>query len=290
MKLTPEESVLSHQDESAPNDAAEDIVVGVATHDTAIVDANLGVSPAIQEGAFRLFVEENAPSASVAYNRLLDRSTAPIVIFAHHDVYLPRGWDTLLRKRITELEELDPNWGILAPFGVGHDLVGYGPVWSSSLGDIVGRVALSAVPVQTVDELVIVMRRGAGLRFDESLPGFHLYGTDIVQASLAKGCGAYAMAMPVVHNDKFKGRLDDTFTAAYRHQSRKWRQRLPIYSPTTKISWHAMSLFRSRVMNARSQELRFSLAETTQEDPRKYAALCGWGNLATSDWPLDERL
>lgn len=290
MKLTPKESVLPHQNDLVLSEVAKDIVVGVATHDAAIVDANLRVSPAIQDGIFHLLVEPNAPSAAVAYNRVLDRSTAPIVIFAHHDVYLPRGWDAVLRKRITELERLDPNWGILAPFGVGHDLVGYGPVWSSSLGNIIGRVALSAVPVQTVDELVIVMRRDAGLRFDESLPGFHLYGTDIVQAALAKGCGAYAMAMPVVHNDNFKDQLDDTFAAAYRHQSRKWRKRLPIYSPTTKISWHTISLFRSRIMNARSHKLRFDLAETTQEDPRKYAALCGWGNLAASDWPLDEKL
>lgn len=260
-------------------DTEKDIVIGVATHDMSVVAGNLALSPVISSGKLQLFIEENSPSASIAYNRIIDRSDAPFIVLAHHDVYLPRGWDILLRARIAEVTAHDPDWAVIAPFGVGHDLVGYGTVWSSSIGTIVGRVAHGPVPVQTADELLLVLRRDSGLRFDETLPGFHLYGTDIVQSARSQGGGAYAMTLPLIHNDGFKSYLDDSFAIAYRHQSRKWRDRLPLYSPTTKISWHMLSLLRSRMMNTRSEKLRQSMAAPVTEDPRKYAALCGWGDL-----------
>lgn len=264
-------------DSSSPS--AKDIVIGVATHNLAVVESNLKLSPCVESGNIQLLIEFGSPSASIAYNRILDRSDAPFVVFAHHDVYFPFGWDTLLRARIKVISDKHPDWAIIAPFGVGYDLVGYGPVWSSSLGTIIGRVKNRPIPVQTVDEMVIVLRRDSGLRFDETLPGFHLYGTDIVQSALSHGKGAYAISLPLVHNDSFKSHLDDSFAAAYRHQSRKWCQRLPLYSPTTKISWHTLSLLRSRMMNARSRDLRQLMAASSQEDPRIYSELCGWGDL-----------
>lgn len=273
---------------TAMTTAEDDIEVGVATHDMAVLEGNLGLSPAITDKKLQLLIEKNCPSASIAYNRIIERSTAPIIVLAHHDVYLPQGWDSLLRARIAEVSAFDPNWAVIAPFGVGHDLVGYGTVWSSSIGTIVGRVANGPIPVQTVDELLIVLRRQSGLRFDETLPGFHLYGTDIVQTALSGGMGAYAMSLPVVHNDGFKSHLDASFAMAYRHQSRKWRKRLPLYSPTTKISWHMLSLIRSRLMNLRSKDLRHTMAASVQEDPRKYSALCGWGDL--TPWQSDTRV
>lgn len=259
--------------------AADDIVFGVATHDRAILSGNLAMSPAIASGDVQLLIEERSPSASIAYNRIIDRSKAAVIVLVHHDVYLPRGWDALLRARIAEVAAFDPDWAVLAPFGVGLDNQGYGPVWSSSIGEIVGRVATCPVPVQSVDELLIVIRRSAGLRFDETLPGFHLYGMDIVQIALSQGKGAYAMSLPVVHNDGFKPMLDDTFAIACRHQSQKWRSRLPLFSPTIKISWHMISLLRSQWANIRSKRVRHAMAVPVLEDPRKYTSLCGWGDL-----------
>lgn len=266
---------------------ANDIVIGVATHDLSIVERNLALSPAIVSQGLQLIMEQNRPSASIAYNGIIDRSDAPIIVFAHHDVYLPRGWDALLHARIEEATSLDPDWAVLVPFGIGLDREGYGPVWSSSLGTIVGRVAPGPVPIQSADELLIVLRRDSGLRFDESLPGFHLYGTDIVQNAWSRAKGAYAASLPVVHNDGFKSYLDNSFAEAYRHQSRKWRRSTPLYTPTTKISWHMFSLLRSRMLNTRSLEFRRSLAMTVEQDPRKYAELCGWGDLTPISVAVD---
>ena len=119
----------------------------------------------------------------MAYNRALDATTAEMVVFAHHDVYLPRGWDALLQRRLAEVAAIDPNWALFGPFGVALDAAHIGPVWSSSIGLIVGRVPMAPTQVQSYDEMVIVLRRSSGLRFDETLPGWHMYGTDIVTAS-----------------------------------------------------------------------------------------------------------
>ena len=46
----------------------------------------------------------NVIENEVAYNRAIDATDAEILIFAHHDVYLPRGWEKLLTRRLRELE------------------------------------------------------------------------------------------------------------------------------------------------------------------------------------------
>lgn len=157
------------------------IAIVTASNSDEILSRNLLRSPLLQSLSVELHVERDPPSAAAAYNRGLDATTAEIVVFAHHDVFLPAGWDALLAERIAEVERQDPEWGLIGAFGIGLDEQEYGPVWSSSIGRIIGRVSLEPVPAQSYDELLIVMRRGAGLRFDEAMPWFHFYGTDIVQ-------------------------------------------------------------------------------------------------------------
>lgn len=108
------------------------LCVGVTSHNKAIVDANLRLSPDIKSGDLRLEAEYNALSASAGYNSILDRSSEDIVIFSHHDVYFPKGWRNLLHERLIELQKYDPEWAVLAPFGIGRlDSQLYGPLWSS---------------------------------------------------------------------------------------------------------------------------------------------------------------
>ena len=117
-----------------------------ASHSPALLAANLGRSPALAH--LPLHVEANAPSAAVAYNRALAATSAEIVVFLHHDVYLPQGWEALFRARLAQLAAQDPDWALFGPFGVALDAAPIGPVWSSSLGQIVGRVPLAPVEVQ----------------------------------------------------------------------------------------------------------------------------------------------
>lgn len=246
-----------------------------ASHSATILLANLARSPLLAN--IPLHVAENAPSAALAYNRALAATTAPIVIFAHHDVYLPSGWDRLLATR---LAELPPDWAVFGSFGIGLDGAHIGPVWSSSLGAIIGRVPMAPIPVQAFDELLIVLNRASGLRFDESLPGWHMYGTDIVQTARAAGFGAYAGALPCIHNDRYHEVLGADFDEAYRFVQRKWATALPIRTPITKVSRTGLHLRRDRWRNRQSAELRKAMAVGTDHPVEVLAARCGWSNLS----------
>lgn len=248
--------------------------IACASHSKTILDANLGRSPLLATVA--LHVERNAPSAAIAYNRALDATTPDVVVFAHHDVYFPPGWDALLAAR---LAELPPDWAVFGSFGIGLDEAHIGPVWSSSLGMIVGRVPMAPVPVQSLDEMVIVLRRDSGLRFDEALPGWHMYGTDIVQIARAAGRGAYAGALPCIHNDRYHDALGADFNAAYRFMQRKWAAALPIRTPITKISRSGLHLIRDRWKNRQSTSLRKGMAVGTDHAVEALAARCGWSGL-----------
>ncbi|TXI06591.1 MAG: hypothetical protein E6Q73_00340 [Pseudorhodobacter sp.] len=246
-----------------------------ASHSPAILSANLGRSPLLATRS--LHIESNAPSAAIAYNRALEATTAPVMVFAHHDVYLPPGWDGVLAAR---LAELPPDWAVFGSFGIGLDGAHIGPVWSSSLGMIVGRVPMAPAPVQAFDELLIVLNRASNLRFDESLPGWHMYGTDIAQTARAAGFGAYAGALPCIHNDRYHDALGTDFDEAYRFIQRKWADRLPIRTPITKISRSGLHLMRDRWRNRRSADFREGMAVGTDHPVEALAARCGWSRLA----------
>lgn len=248
-----------------------------ASHDDTILKANLRRSPLLAH--VPLHVARDAPSASIAYNRGLDATTEPYVVFAHHDVFLPEGWDNLLRARIAELDATDPHWALLGSFGVGLDGAHIGPVWSSSLGQIVGRVPMAPAPVQSFDELLIVMRRDAGLRWDEGLPGWHMYGTDIVATARAAGRTAYAGALPCIHNDGFHESLGPDYTQCYRYMQRKWRTDLPLRTPITKISRSGLHLLRDLRAARKSAPFRAGMVVGTNHTPEMLAERCGWSSL-----------
>lgn len=255
-----------------------DFTVACASNNDAILAANLARSPLFETGV-PLHIERNAPSAAIAYNRALDATTAPVVVFAHHDVYLPRGWETVLAARLAEVEAIDPNWALFGAFGVGLDHSHIGPVWSSSLGQIVGRVPMQPIRVQSFDELLIVLRRASGIRFDDIAPGWHLYGTDIVQTARARGLHAYAGALPTIHNDRHHDALRGDFDACYHFMRHKWRGALPLRSPIVKISRWALPLYRNRWRNRASADFRAHMAVGVDHAPERLAALCGWSDL-----------
>jgi len=256
-----------------------DLAVVAACNNESILNANLKRSPLIVEEGVPLHVEWNAPSAAAAYNRGLEATDADIVILAHQDVFLPHGWESVLFARIAELEKKDPSWALLGSYGIDRNGAHFGPVWSSSIGCILGRVATEPIEVQSFDEHLIVMRRHPGLKFDEDLPGFHLYGTDIVQIARRAGLGAYVMALPLIHNDGFKEQLGSDYLAGYRYMKRKWRAELPLVTSVAVISWHGLHLARSRWRNATSRMVRSERAAPVGVDPRIYASLCGWSDL-----------
>ena len=254
------------------------ICLVVACNDKGLLDRNLLASDMVQRSDIETYVEHGAGSASAVYNRGIVATKAPIIVFAHQDVYFPPAWREILNAEIARVEGADPNWAVLAPFGVSTNGHHAGHVWSTSLGAIIGRGFSDPEPAQSFDELVIVMRRDCGLSFDDAMPQFHLYGTDIVQQARAKQLGAYIVNMPVVHNDRFHDRLGADFGEAYKFLRRKWRAVLPLRTPVLWVTKFGFGLKIYRLRAWRSLARRRSLAADRNVDPRKYSAQCGWEN------------
>jgi len=189
-----------------------DLCIVTPVNDDAVLAANLLRSPAVAAG---LPVKQmrGFRSAAAAYNAAMDESPAEIMVFCHQDVYLPRSWLTKLEEAIRAVEKIDKNWAVLGVYGVKADGAHVGKVWCSGGNYVLNPPANMPAAVRSVDELLFVLRRSSGIRFDEKLPGFHLYGTDIVQTALAAGLGAYVIDAPVIHNTagyrKMAGQVTD---------------------------------------------------------------------------------
>lgn len=258
------------------------VCVVVATNDDTILERNLLRSEMIRSGRVDLHLIRGAPSAGEAYNRGIDDGTAPIIVFAHQDVYFPKGWDSRLLEAVDALDHDHPDWGVIAPFGMSKAGEHLGRVWTTSLTAVIGRSVSRPTDVEAFDELAIIMRRDSSLRFDPKLPGFHLYGTDIVQEAKAQGFGTFVVDLPVVHNDKFYPLLGRDFGRAYHYVRRKWRRRLPVRTPVLWIRWHGLDLPWYHVRSLKSVRNRRSVAGDTSLDPVEIARKCGWEGSGTT--------
>ena len=72
---------------------ANSIIAVAAVNDRAVLENCLKRSPDVAKGVIPLVVREGFSSAASAYNGALDTSSpGTVVLFAHQDVYLPRGY------------------------------------------------------------------------------------------------------------------------------------------------------------------------------------------------------
>lgn len=212
--------------------ASRTSAIVVAVNDEAILARNLRASPDAR--AVPVVELWSQPSASVAYNLGASEASAEVLVFAHQDVYLPAGWMDRLHAAIDEVVRRHGDWGVLGVYGLRSDGTHVGHCWSSGLQRELGSRFAEPCAIVSADELVLVVNGRSGLQFDPALPGFHLYGTDIVQSSLQRGLGAFAVHNPVVHNSRRVRTLAGAYTTSYRYMQRKWRSRLPI--PTSVIA------------------------------------------------------
>jgi hypothetical protein len=86
--------------------------------------------------------------------------------------------------------------------GVQKDSVHAGRIWDVTMGMELGHAQFPPTRVESLDELLLIVKREPWFRFDPQLPHFHLYGTDLVQTAWAAGRSAFAVELPVVHNNR----------------------------------------------------------------------------------------
>jgi len=223
------------------------IVAVAAVNNKCTLHENLMASPLIKKGIISLEVMLNHRTAGTAYNAGICQTEEDIIVFAHQDVYLPAGWLQKLQVGILLVENEDPDWAVIGVIGMQSDSNFAGRVWSSGLNREIGHSPTRPLGVVSIDELLIVLRRSSGIMFDEELPGFHLYGTDIVQTALASGFGAYVIDAPAVHNSIRLHSLDKMYFQCYWYLRRKWFKRLPIATTVLPITRFAYPLWRYRL-------------------------------------------
>jgi len=56
--------------------------------------------------------------------------------------------------------------------------------------------------VESLDEVVLILRTDAGIGFDPDIPSFHLYGTDVVQSAKLARRTSYVVDLPVIHHSR----------------------------------------------------------------------------------------
>ncbi|MPZ20441.1 MAG: hypothetical protein GEV06_21385 [Luteitalea sp.] len=250
----------------------ETFTITVSVNHEEVLQQNLLLSPGLLNGGRnQLVIKRRFPSASLAYNSAIEEAENDIVIFVHQDVYLPDTWFACLKSCLAFLEETQVSWGVLGCFGSRKGAEGgLGRVYTSGLGWH-GRLVTRPEPVETLDEILLVIRKSSGLRFDPRLPHFHLYGTDICMKARERGLANYAFQGLCVHNTNQLLSLPREFYTCYRYIRSKWSRYLPIYASCMKISFLNGELCRKWIVEAGHQLLGTRRqAKTRVEDPRVF--------------------
>jgi hypothetical protein len=239
-----------------------------AVNDDRILANNLMRSPLLGRPGVKLHVQTGFRCAAQAFTAAMADSRSDILVFAHQDVYLPAGWDDRLLRNIAHLNGVDPHWAVLGIYGTRQDGTQVGRVWSSGLDAMFGAPFERPERVESVDEVLIVLRRSCGVGFDLDLPGFHLYGTDLVQTALSRGKTAYAIFNPVIHNSRPNLYLGSDYFEAYDYVARKWRHRLPIQNNVARVLKPGLAYLRMRARH-KLNEWRYSHLDRSALD-RQY--------------------
>lgn len=252
--------------------SAEDFCAIAAVNDRVILSQCLGRSPDIVEGRLPLTVVRDAPSMAKAYNQGLSLTNHCVCVLVHQDVYLPDGWLDQAVSQLNALSGLHPSWKVAGPYGVRDNGEHIGCVWDANLARELGKVGFAPTSVGSLDELLLILRRDDDFAFDENLPHFHLYGTDLVQTALAAGRGAFAIELPVVHNNRPWDSLGGGYLDAYRFARKKWRNRLPIHTTVCALSRNPLPLLRARFRRRHVSSREPSIVH----DAKELARLAGY--------------
>jgi len=246
------------------------VTIAVAVNDRELLTNNFSCSPCLRRPhPHQILLQESFSSAGSAYNEALDNARNDLIVFAHQDMYFPDAWFSDVQRAIEYLDVIDPHWGVLGCYGVGVEGSRYGRVYSSGLG-LIGTPIEHPTPVQTLDEIVLIVRKSSGLRFDPTLPSFHFYGADICLRAAARGMKSYAIPAFCVHNTQMYAALPPDFYACYRHFKRVWRNCLPVHTSCITVSRFDRELYTMRLREAYITYVRRRRAGSTRvANPRE---------------------
>ena len=243
--------------------AGEDISFVVAVNDDEELRNNFLASPVARGGRHELLLVENPgnsryESISALYSEAFTRAKNDLVLFVHQDLYLYDGWEKRFFCGLRELEEMDPQWGVIGPVGALGVIAGEKKQLRGHWSDPSGYHFEGPLPheVESLDEQLLGVRRRNGIEFDAGLPGFHCYGIDLSLAARERGHKSYALDCYAWHkfkdsegrlverrerSSKIKRRWGEEFMREFGpsadYVEKKWQKYLPFQ--TTSWAWGA---------------------------------------------------
>ena len=224
--------------------APADVTILCLTNDPITLHGCLLASPDLHSRQ-RFELIEGARCAGEGINRGLARCATRLALVVHQDVYLPAGSLDRIAESANLLTRRDADWAVAGPIGIDRYWTIQGQIWSSGSGSLVGSPISEPARVESLDEVCLLLRMDVRPQLDEGLPGFHLYGTALVQGLKALGRTAYAVSMPMVHHSRPLSRLGKSYFAAYEYCRLMYKHALPI--PTVmggvwRSSWRLRKL------------------------------------------------
>ncbi len=222
-------------DWGSPPRPVEPFSVVCCVSDEEILSENLLRSPDLAAGhPHELLLARRCRSAAEGLNWGLGRAQHRRVVCLHQDVYLPQGWFGRFQTEWDRAEATSAAVALVGLYGIARR--GGAPQRAGRVVDR-GRWLAEAPPlpieVESLDELLIGVRRDSGLRFESSL-GFHLYGTEIAAQARSRGLGTVVVEAPVFHNSRSLG-LGPDFAASVRRLAQLRPAELPIWTPCAEI-------------------------------------------------------
>ena len=241
-----------------------------AVNNEQILNSCLLASPDINS-ASEVVLQTGYTSAADAYNAGIGRSSGEIMVFAHQDVYLPEGWANRAQKCIEAIAADDPDWGVIGIYGVKKDGRHAGHVYYHK---VMGERFEGGMEVATLDELLLIVRRSSGLKFDPDLDGFHMYGADICLEAGRRGMKSYAISAFCVHNSNDYKLLPLQFWKAYFYMRKKWKSQLPIKTTCIEITRYYWPMIRWNFIHSVNLALGRKRIVKRVSDPTLLYSLC----------------
>lgn len=143
------------------------------------------------------------------------------LIFCHQDVILDQGHGIEeLSCALNALEKIDAKWAVAGNGGATRSLK-----IVRHLADPIEVSFTESLParVLTLDENLLIVKTGVGLRCSAEMTGFHLYGTDLCLEAFVRGYSAYVVDFKLTHLSS--GNLDEKFYGALQKLQMVWDKR-----------------------------------------------------------------
>jgi hypothetical protein len=247
----------------------EPYTIITASNNIKMLNDNLLKSDAVKS-ADKIIVQENYKTASEAYNDAIDRSETDLLIFTHQDVYLPPNWCSDLAESIKRLDMGPTNWGVLGAWGVSTTRKGAGFMFCNAFGKTLGHSFSEPKEVQTLDEVLLIFRKSSGLRFDENLKGFHLYGSDLCLTANSMMLKNYAVSAFCLHNSTNYHAFPKDFWSSYKYLRKKWIEQTPICTSCTTITRSMRPMYASIISRNLRRIIKGNFRKERLANPKAY--------------------